>query len=147
MHAHRRRIVSLRGAVAVFVLDCTELTCGESQAPILLFFLNAFTLQPRSVCSMPSSCEGPCLRHCQSTPLLAGLAYVAIGYMGASLLYLVIVAVMDFGTPFNDSLSAEQQRIKKGSASKRRAAFSVGVLVMVLLLSIQRPLRLQHAAS
>jgi hypothetical protein len=41
---------------------------------------------------MSSSCEGPCLPHCYCSPLVAGFAYIAIAYMGASMIYLVMEA-------------------------------------------------------
>ena len=88
---------------------------------------------------MPGPCDGPCLKHCYCTPFVAGLAYIAIAYMGASVLYLVIVALMGYGTPFKDSLSAEQKCIKEKSKLNRGTAFAVGVLLMVLLLLVTRP--------
>lgn len=88
---------------------------------------------------MASSCEGPCLSHCYCSPLVAGLAYVAIAYMGASVIYLAIVALMGFGSPFKDSLSEEQRCIMKRAKRHRGAAFAAGVLIMVLLLLAMRP--------
>lgn len=88
---------------------------------------------------MASSCEGPCLPHCYCSPVVAGLAYIAIAYMGASVIYLVIVALMGFRTPFKDSLSEEQRCILKRAKRNRGAAFAAGILIMVLLLLATRP--------
>ena len=86
-----------------------------------------------------ASCEGPCLPHCYCSPLVAGLAYIALAYMGASVIYLVIVALMGFGTPFKDSLSEEQRCIMKRAKRNRGSAFAAGILIMVLLLLATRP--------
>tara|TARA_B100000768_G_C11059300_1_gene281695 strand:+ start:333 stop:524 length:192 start_codon:yes stop_codon:yes gene_type:complete len=59
--------------------------------------------------------------------------------MGASVVYLVIVALMRFGTPFKDSLSEEQRCIMKRAKRNRGSAFAAGILVMVLLLLATRP--------
>ena len=90
---------------------------------------------------MPSSCQDRRREHCRCSPIVAGFAYIAIAYMGASVLYLAIVALMGFGTPFKDSLTDEQACIKKSSKRKRGAAFVVGILIMVLLLLVTRPFR------
>lgn len=92
---------------------------------------------------MAGSCEGPCLAHCYCSPLVAGLAYIALAYMGASVIYLVIVALMGFGTPFRDSLSEEQRRILERAKHNRGAAFAEGILLMVVLLLATRPFNRQ----
>jgi hypothetical protein len=66
------------------------------------------------------------------------LAYIAIAYMGASVIYLVIVALMGFGTPFKNSLSKEQQCIMKRAKRNRSSAFTAGILIMVILLLATR---------
>ena len=88
---------------------------------------------------MASSCEGPCLPNCYSPPLVTGLAYTALAYMGASAIYLAIVTLMGFGTPFKDSLSAEQRCIMETAKHNRGIAFLVGILIMVLILVATRP--------
>ena len=84
-------------------------------------------------------CVGPCLSHCYCSRTVAGLAYVALAYLGASVLYLGIVALMRFGTPFKDSLSTEQQCIMRTSKRNRGTAFGVGLLVMAIVLVATRP--------
>lgn len=86
-------------------------------------------------------CSGPCLDHCYCSPLVAGLAYLAIAYLGASVLYLLMTNIMQFGTPFKDSLTAEQRRIMACSKKRRAAAFAAGILITGVTLLLLRPLR------
>lgn len=83
--------------------------------------------------------ESTCPKHCRCSPVVAGFAYVALAYLGASLIYLVVVAILGLGTPFNDSLSEAQRYIKQRSARNRGLAFTFGVTTMVLLLLLLRP--------
>ena len=49
----------------------------------------------------------------------AYISYITIAHFLASLVYLFVTTVFNFGTPFNDSLSVEQRKIKKESSRKR----------------------------
>lgn len=73
-------------------------------------------------------------------PLTGGLAYFALAYLLASVLYLIITRAC-VGTPFNDSLSAEQREIKASSARDRKRIFFVSILLAILMLALTRPLR------
>ena len=67
------------------------------------------------------------------------LAYFATAYLGASIFYLIVTR--SYGTPFRDSLTSEQKRIKHQSASQRKGAFMMGFGLSVLLLLFIRPFR------
>lgn len=103
------------------------------------FNMSCFRSNQEGNSAMPNSAEGPCLPHCYCSPLVAGLAYTALAYMGASVIYIAIVALVGFGTPFKDSLSEEQRSIGKRARRNRGAAFAAGILIMVLLLRATRP--------
>ena len=68
------------------------------------------------------------------TALLASAAFV---YVIASVVYLIVTHT--FGTPFKDSLTDEQRRIKAASARRRGWAFLLGIAVGLLTLPIVRP--------
>ena len=58
-------------------------------------------------------------------------AALAVAYTLASIVYLVGSRAM--GTPFNDSLTDEQRRLKSASSKKRGALFLVSFAVSLLL--------------
>ena len=65
------------------------------------------------------------------------LAYGMAVYSLACIWYLVFT--IGIGTPFKDSLSKKQKRIKNRSATKRRNIFYVGILVSCVFLFIWKP--------
>lgn len=70
-----------------------------------------------------------------SCPRVVGiLACVALSYVLAGAAYLVTVRVMKLGSPFMDSLTAEQREIYKQSREQRRRIF-YGSLAPILLLT------------
>ena len=86
-------------------------------------------------------CKGPCLEHCAygCGAGTAALAYLALGYMVASVVYLIVTRPL--GTPFSDSLTDAQRAILARSKGDRRRAFGIGVLVAALVLALLRPIR------
>ena len=98
----------------------------------------------RGAVRVPAPCAAhtaSCLEHCYCSPAVAGLAYVALAYLGASVLYLAIVAAMGFGTPFKDTLTEEQALLLRRSQRDRGASFAVGVGVMAVVMLVLRPLK------
>lgn len=70
------------------------------------------------------------------------LAYAASIYIGASLYYLIRTKMFnDVGTPFNDSLTAEQRIIKETSSGIRLNIFVQGLLGTILLLIALQPFK------
>lgn len=67
------------------------------------------------------------------------LAYAMASYIIASIYYLVMT--MWAGTPFKDSLTEEQKKIKKQSADKRRSIFFQGIFISIILLKIFNPFK------
>lgn len=70
------------------------------------------------------------------------LAYSALIYILASIIYLA--ETRKYGTPFKDALSAYPNllKIKKDSVNKRRAAFTNGLLISMIVLFVFRPLNI-----
>ena len=66
------------------------------------------------------------------------LAYAMSTYTCASIYYLF--ATRKIGTPFNDSLTYKQKKIKKRSASIRRNIFYKGIILSMVLLWVVKPL-------
>ena len=64
-------------------------------------------------------------------------AYGMLIYTLSSLFYLV--STRTIGTPFNDSLSEEQRKIKKESAEVRKNIYVQGILLSTLLVFISQP--------
>jgi len=73
-------------------------------------------------------------RNCILTVLFA---YLATAYLGASAYYMI--ATKNYGTPFKNSLTQEQLKIKKSAAGKRYRAFLTGLILSVVLLLITKP--------
>ena len=65
------------------------------------------------------------------------LAYAMAIYCIASIFYLI--ATRSVGTPFKDSLSEKQLKIKHEAASVRRTIFFSGVAIGVVSMLIFRP--------
>jgi len=66
-------------------------------------------------------------------------ARVAIGYTVACLLYLLFTR--NIGTPFADSLTDEQQAIKRSSSMTRANVFLTSVIMSTVLVLVWKPLR------
>ena len=67
------------------------------------------------------------------------LAYAAAIYTIASLFY--FVRTRNIGTPFKDSLTEEQRRIKEESASQRKNIFIQGVALAIAILYFSKVLK------
>ena len=65
------------------------------------------------------------------------LAYGMAVYCLACIYYLIMTR--NVGTPFNDSLTQKQKKIKKESAKVRRAAFLQGLAASALLMGLTQP--------
>lgn len=83
--------------------------------------------------------QGPCLAHCYCSPRTLLFARVAIGYTVACLLYLLLTR--NIGTPFADSLTEEQQAIKRSSSMSRANVFLTSVIMSTVLVLVWTPLR------
>ena len=68
-----------------------------------------------------------------------GFAYAAAAYLGACIFYLI--ATKCYGTPFNDTLTDHQRQIKVISARKRASAFTVGLILSIIVLAIWQPFK------
>ena len=66
-------------------------------------------------------------------------AYLSLIYIFASLYYLILT--MCIGTPFKDSLTEEQQKIKKKSIKKRSNIFYSGFLIGVIIICMIQPFK------
>ena len=67
------------------------------------------------------------------------LAYLMLIYIIASIFYLL--ATRSVGTPFTDSLTAEQIEIKSKSSRTRSVIFTSGILGAILLLLFIQPFK------
>lgn len=71
--------------------------------------------------------------------LSTNLAYGMIIYIMASVFYLLRTRTI--GTPFNDSLSAEQKKIKKQSSNERKNVFYLGIILASTLIYFVPPFK------
>jgi hypothetical protein len=81
-----------------------------------------------------------CLSHsysCNSATML--FAHFGMIYCIACIVYLLITRCV--GTPFNDSLTKEQQQIKQESAQVRGRAFLVAVVVGIISIHVLKPFK------
>ena len=67
------------------------------------------------------------------------LAYGMLLYTFASIYYLLMTR--NIGTPFNDSLTIEQLRIKKESVDVRKRVFYMGLMIGILVCIIFKPFK------
>lgn len=67
------------------------------------------------------------------------LAYSMAIYTIASLYY--IIRSRSVGTPFNDSLTEEQKRIKKESSEVRKQLFLEGCIAGIMILVLFQPFK------
>lgn len=96
------------------------------------------SLQSNVQDSLQPECSGPCFDRCYRCPWpFMALANLSIVYLVASAVY---VAVTQFvGTPFGDSLTAEQRELKRRSAQTRGKIFLFGVCVGVGVIALLLP--------
>ena len=66
-------------------------------------------------------------------------AYAMIIYILGSIYYLLRTRTI--GTPFNDSLTDEQRKIKNESANRRRMVFYQGLLLSIVVVYVMPPLK------
>ncbi len=66
-----------------------------------------------------------------------GCAYVSMIYVISCVFYFIVTRCI--GTPFLDSLTEEQKRLKKQSSQKRHNIFLIGIVVGIILLHIANP--------
>lgn len=90
-------------------------------------------------------CQGPCMRHCSCSPAVAVFAYLAFAWVVASALY--VAATRCMGTPFRDSLTAEQEQKLEESCRARKMVFCASLLVAVVALGVAKPIRLPCSAA
>jgi len=65
------------------------------------------------------------------------LAYGMAIYVLASIYYLVMTR--NIGTPFKDSLTEKQRKIKRESSKQRKTIFYQGIAASVVLMILTRP--------
>lgn len=68
------------------------------------------------------------------------LAYFTLAYLTASLVYVLVTYIGRWGTPFKNSLSPEQLRLKRSSARKRGCLFGISFVVALIILFLTRPM-------
>ncbi len=74
-----------------------------------------------------------------SCRLPAYISYFTIAYFIASILYLIITYAAQFGTPFSDSLTAQQRKLKSKSDGKRGIVFVASFSVCLIILFVFQP--------
>ena len=72
-------------------------------------------------------------------PRTVVLGYIALAYIVTATVYWITTRFV--GTPFRDSLTEEQERIKQRSARTRGLIFVLSALFAAALLAVTRPLR------
>jgi uncharacterized membrane protein YkvI len=86
-----------------------------------------------------TSCSGPCLKHCSCSTKTKILAYVAIVYTLSCIVYLIITRKME--TPFLDSLTTEQLKIKNRSSKDRKCVFIISLVIAILVSQIIKQIK------
>lgn len=77
-------------------------------------------------------CRGPCMEWCTRTPTVTRfLAAAAVVYALSCVGYLLLTR--KYGTPFKDSLTAEQRALLRESKRRRGEAFGVAFTASVVL--------------
>jgi hypothetical protein len=76
--------------------------------------------------------------HCYCSPQTYVLAHLCLGYAIACVIYLLLTKSL--GTPFKDSLTEAQMRIKRHSVRKRGYAFLMSSILSAALLAWWKPL-------
>lgn len=84
-------------------------------------------------------CSGPCFPRCWKCPLhVSVLAYASLTHALACVVYLFLTRHL--GSPFKDSLTPEQRRIKRDAVRVRTQAYQTGLVASILVLALWRPL-------
>lgn len=73
----------------------------------------------------------------ECSQLTKGVATLSMIYAGACVVYLVLT--YNVGTPFKDSLTEDQIRIKRESVHIRAHSFYMGVAVSAMVVLCMRP--------
>lgn len=82
--------------------------------------------------------QGPCLPHCyKCTPAIMILSHISIVYVIACIVYMVFSKHL--GTPFKDSLTEEQKRVKAQSSHIRSQIFLLGLVAGFLVVFKMKP--------
>ena len=81
------------------------------------------------------------MNHMNRETAKMALAYAALAYILASVLYMVTTRVSNVGTPLKDSYSEEQLKIKKKSSRTRGAIFMGSLAVSVAVLALWHPFK------
>ena len=85
-----------------------------------------------------TKCYGPCYYSC--SPVTTFLSYAALSYVGACIGYVLLTKTTSLGaTPFADSLTTHQKKIKAESARSRYVAFFVSLFASIVFLVFLRP--------
>ena len=77
----------------------------------------------------------------QCTAPVMWLSNAAMVYLIACVVYMCLTR--SYGTPFRDSLTPEQLKIKAGAVESRKRAFCAGIIVGVVVLCIVRPFEMR----
>ena len=82
--------------------------------------------------------QGPCLDHCYKCPrvtmIMANISFI---HIFACIVYLVMTRKI--GTPFYDSLTKEQLKIKKKSVAVRKKIYMIGIVIGIVILIFWKP--------
>ena len=82
--------------------------------------------------------QGPCLPHCyKCSPAIMILSHISIVYVIACIVYMIFSKHL--GTPFKDSLTREQKRLKEQSSHIRGQLFLLGLVAGFLIVFKMKP--------
>ena len=85
------------------------------------------------------NCHGPCQSWCSNAPLhVLTLARVSLVYALACVFYVALTRT--YGTPFRDSLTPLQLRVKARAVRQRGRAFALALVASCALVFTFRPL-------
>ena len=88
-----------------------------------------------------NDCNGPCLRHCYCSKDVMLLSNISLVYMLSCFMYLLITRC--YFTPFFNSLTEKQIKIKRKSSSRRLLVFIISIAVSILLIKCWNPIRFE----
>lgn len=84
--------------------------------------------------------QGPCLSHCYTcNATTMTFAYFGMIYCIACVVYLLITRCV--GTPFIDSLTEDQKKIKRESTYVRGRMFLFSVVVGIVSINVLKPFK------
>jgi hypothetical protein len=78
-------------------------------------------------------------REIQTMNATAACAYLGMGYLAASLLYLLFIPVV--GSPLRRSMTPEQRTIARHSSTRRLGLFAGSAVAAAAVLAVWRPFR------